>query len=151
MASIYKESMDLQARLDKLSSEDADCTLIVQRNLQDINTRWDATASRIARAGSAYFLVDGLTTGPFADTAQQFGEVIVKGHVPRVSYFEALGRLVVSLPFFEGVILGPSQEIEPVLVEYEMEGSDIVLPLDVPIRRPLHVPVESLASIMLAA
>jgi len=48
-------------------------------------------------------------------------------------------------------VLGPTQEIEPELVEYELEDYSTTLSVDVPIHRPLYTPIESIGFLMLAA
>ncbi len=83
--------------------------------------------------------------------SQKFGEVILKGSVPRIGCIDVSGRLVVALPFFDAVVLGPVHEIEAELVDYELDECDAVLPLDIPIRRPIFTPVENLGFIALAA
>jgi hypothetical protein len=100
---------------------------------------------------SAYFIADGLTSESFVTPFQKFDEVVLRGDVPRIGCIDVFGRFVVSLPFFDAVVIGPAQELEPELVEYELEGYDSVLPLETHLQRPLYTPVESLRFIALAA
>ena len=65
-----------------------------------------------------------------ANPVQKFGEIIIKGRAPRVDCVDILGRPVIALPFFDAVVLGPRQEIETDLLDYELEDCDTVLPLD---------------------
>lgn len=151
MARIYKKSIALQRQLDQ-AQESLDLKLDFARiYLDEINKQWDSLQPRAARSSCAYFIDDKLTTDSLMSPSQKFGEVILKGTVPRIGCINISGRLVVALPFFDAVVLGPVQEIESGLVDYELDECDTILPLEVPIRRPLFTPVENIGFIALAA
>jgi hypothetical protein len=75
-------------------------------------------------------------------SAQQFGETIIKATTPRISCISVRNRLIVAITFFDAVILGPRRDIEPELIDYELEEYNSVLTLDVPMTRPVFTPVE---------
>jgi len=150
MASIYEQSMSLQAHLDSKESR-IDKNTIATLGLQIINNKWDSSLIRAARSSSAYFIADGLTTESFVNPLQKFDEVVLKGHVPRITCIDLLGRFIIVLPFFDAEVLGPTQEIEAQLVEYELDGYDTALPLNTTLQRPLYTPLENLEFITLAA
>lgn len=143
--------MALQNHLDGIPEKTSGRELAAKWGLNKLNSRWDPSLVRAARADSAYFIDDSLTAESSIYPCQRFGEVILKGHVPRISCVEVAGRLTLALPFFDAIVLGPTQNIETELVDYELDGFDTVLPLDVIIRRPLYTPVEDLRFITLAA
>ncbi len=151
MATIYAESIALQAHLDLMpqDSEERDTTLSV--GLRLINSRWDPSLPRAARASSAYFIDDGLTMDSLLTPSQEFGEVLLKGRVPRIGCIDLIGRLTIAIPFYDAVVIGPSQEIEPELIDYELDDCDSFLPIGVTIRRPIYTPIESLSFIALTA
>ena len=151
MASIYEQSMALQAHLYSVEYKDKESELLALAGLAAINDRWDSSVSRVAHSDSAFYIADKLTEDSIHFPVQRFGEVILKGHVPRITCINLASRLTLALPFFDAVVIGPYQEIEPELVDYELDGYDVVLPLDVPIRRPLYTPIEQLRFIMLVA
>ena len=153
MATIYEQSMQLQAILDKSETDGMHSSKKIIKNigLAAINDRWTNGLVRVARTSNAYFIPDGLTQESYIYPLQEFGEIVLKGRIPRVDCVDILGRSIVVLPFFDEVILGPRQEIEEELVEYELDGYDTVLPLDTPLSRPLYAPVESLEFIAIAA
>lgn len=151
MPSIYVQSMALQKHLDTMPEASAEKIRMATIGLGPLNDRWDSAVKRAAHAKEAYFVDDQLTMESFIHPTQKFGEVVLKGHVPRIACVEISERLVLALPFFGAVVLGPSQEIEPELVDYELDDCDTVLPLGVPMARPLYTPVESLSFITLSA
>jgi len=151
MATIYEQTMALQARLDNMPKLNIDSRDYAKISLAVINDRWDSSSIRAARSSAAYFIADALTTESYIYPTQKFGEIVLKGIVPKISCIDVDNRLVVALPFFGATVLGPAQEIEPELVEYEIGDYDAVLPLDVRIDRPLYTPVENLGFITLAA
>ncbi len=144
MTSYYELSLALQTHLDAIPKDGADKRVVALGALRTINERFDSSRMRAAHASSAYFIDDQLTTDSFLMPTQKFGEIILKGNVPRVACTRILGRFTIALPFFNSIILGPSQEIEPELVAYELDDYDSVLPIDTPIRRPIYTPVESI-------
>lgn len=151
MSTIYKQSMALQAHLDTVPETDSSKQAIARMGLELINERWDGSLTRAAHTSAAYFIDDGLTTESLLYPTQKFGEVILKGTIPRIACVDVSDRLVVSLPFFDAVVLGPVQEVESELVAYEMEECATVLSLGTRIARPLYTPVENLSFITFAA
>lgn len=149
MITVYDQSMALQRILDESSEPILDRYAII--SLETINEQRDSCPIRVARAGVAYFIDDELTTDSLINPVQQFGEIVLKGTVPRVKCIDVSGRLVLALPFFEAKILGPAYEVEPEIIELELDDCDTVLPLGTTISRPLYAPVESLSFIMFAA
>jgi hypothetical protein len=151
MSSIYRRTMGLQKNLDE-SGDPIDVRHdFAQMYLDTINEHWDASVARLARASCAYLADDRLTRESDLYPSQRYGEVVLKGTVPRVGCIAVADRLVVALPFYDAVVLGPRLEIEPELLDLELDGSDSVLPLDTPMSRPLYTPVESLSFITLTA
>lgn len=126
---------------------------MARRYLEEINVGWRPGQVRVAHAEGAYHVDDELTMESLMYPFQVFGEIILKGTVPRVSCIDVNGRLVVSMAFFEPTILGPVQEIEPELVDLDIElsGQDVILPVGTRLRRPIHVPVEDIRYSLLAA
>ncbi len=106
---------------------------------------------RFAHADRALQVADGLTLDSYVFPQREFGEIALKGMVPRVTCVRVDDRLIVTLPFFSSTILGPSQELEAGLVELEMEDSDVVLIPGETVARPIHTPVESLRYVKYAA
>ncbi len=155
MATLYEQSMQLQAIMDKASAAEMYSAhkIIKKIGLASINERWSSELVRAARTTKAYFIPDGLTLESYIYPSQEFGKILLKGSVPRVDCVGILGRKTIALPFFDAVILGPRQEIEAELVDmdHELDGYDTVLPLDTPLKRPLYVPVENLEFIAIAA
>ena len=143
MLSIYEQSMQLQALLDNCPEIDETKSLIRDIGLEEINNRWHGSVVRAAHASDAYHINDGLTLESNIFPVQKFGEIVLKGNVPKVDCIEIKGRSIVTLPFFDAVVLGPRQEIELSLVGHELADYDTVLKLDVHMRRPIHTPVES--------
>jgi hypothetical protein len=155
MTTLYEQSMQLQAIMDKTNAAKlySQQKIIKKIGLASINERWSSELVRAARTSKAYFIPDGLTLESYIYPIQEFGEVVLKGCVPKVDCVDILGRKTVALPFFDAVILGPRHEIEVefIDIDQELEEYDTVLPLDTRLKRPLHVPVENLEFIALAA
>jgi hypothetical protein len=153
MATRFETSRELQKVSDTPNNDRTLKLGLARSYLEEINTGWRPRQVRIAHAEGAYHVNDELTTESLMYPFQVFGEIILKGTVPRVSCIDVNGRLVVSMAFFDPTILGPTQEIELGLVELDMEmsGHDIILPIGTTLRRPIHVPVEDMLFSMLAA
>ena len=149
MSEIYRETITLQRTLDLQSSTASlkERRRAVAECLGRINNYWISEEGRAAHAKSAYFIDDRLTFDSYICPTKKFGEIILKGTVPRLACIEVSDRLVLALPFFDSVILGPKVEIEPELIELEMDEGDVILPLGKEIRRPLYVPVEDMVFI----
>lgn len=125
----------------------------LKEGLGEINDGWNADQVRVFRANFAYHIDDGLTEDSLMNPHRVFGEVIVKGTVPELRCIESDERLMIAFPFCKPIVLGPEQSIEPGLVDLEMDLShaDTVLPLGVPLRRPLYIPFCDITFTMLAA
>lgn len=142
--------MELQTYLDRL--EDGKIKIkTAELGMLAINHRWLPNTKHAVRSSSAYYIDDGLTIDSRIHPSLKFDEIVLKGRVPKLSCISVNNRLLLSLPFFDAVVLGPMQELEPELVDYEMEGHQTVLPIGVPISRPIFTPVEDVKFIMLAA
>jgi hypothetical protein len=148
---IYVQAMELQRQVDELPPGEVTMTFMAMC-IKKINERWDSRINRLARASEALYTDDKLTTESLIEGPQIFGEVVVMGFVPGLRYVDNCGRMVVSLPFVDARVLGPAIDVEAssVFAEQEMLGM-VSLPLDERLSRPLHVPVESLSFMMLAA
>ena len=151
MTNFYENALGLQVLMDGASDISIDKSVISEVGLRDINLQRDPTGIRVAHASEAYFLNDGLTIESEVTPVQKFGEILIKGRAPRVDCVDILGRSVIALPFFDAVVLGPRQEIETDLLDFELEDCDTVLPLDTRLQRPLYIPVVSMISTMFAA
>jgi hypothetical protein len=151
VANFYLESLELQKFVD--GDVGAERELAANLWLDDLNRYWNPGYRRAIRTNRAYLLKDGLTFESSVFPPQVFGEVELVGHVPHIKLIELANRLIVALPVFDGVVIGPRQLIEPELVDYELDLTDTtcVLPLDERLKRPVYAPVESLEAIMLAA
>jgi hypothetical protein len=98
-----------------------------------------------------FFMPDGLSQQ--SDDAVEFSEAVLTADVPSLVIAKIGVRHIVSLRCFESIVLGPAQEIEPALIDLEMDLSDAntVLQVGQRIRRPLYVPAEDVKFISLAA
>lgn len=151
MSTVYEHTIKLQDHLDASPNPTTDLCKFAQAYIGVVNHRWDPLSKRIAHASRAFFIDDQLTTDSFIYPSQKFGEVILKGYVPRISCIDVSDRLIVALPFFDAVVLGPVQDIEPELVDFELEGYSTVLPMGTPLERPLFVPIEDISFVTFAA
>ncbi len=142
--------MALQKHLDDLQDSPLSRKIAALRGIDLINKDRDDNTLRAAHASSAYLLDDELTSKSLDYSPQRFGEVILKGAVPRVSCIDISERLIIALPFIDAVVLGPVIELEPEYVEFELGIYSAVLPIGVPLERPLYTPVEDILAIFAA-
>lgn len=153
MATRYERSLELQKILDSPVDSDEFKRHCMKMSLEDINVGWRAQQPRLMHAEAGYHIDDKLTLDSLAIPTRVFGEIILRGTVPEVRCMQFYGRYIVALPVFEPTVLGPKQEIEADIVDLEMEmsGADTVLPVGIPLRRPIYVPIEDIQFSMLIA